>query len=253
MSSLRPARKRRVPGAALALYLVFSCATPGRADSPGSSYAFANRVVFDTVEVDRVTSRSTRLLNVVPLDDKGPLKVAGKAAMPGQSAYIAAYGSRKDALIVLLWDRVEIYDLADAARPRFVRALPLGDQGVSAPGQPLVEAVGADVFLLLGTRNTTRLTAAADGGDWRAATLPPPTPEQKARMSAPPNAVLAHQKPAATPLLLRQSDRFRYELVWTEKRQPGRLVHRKYVRQVDKASGRLASEILLGTNIETID
>jgi len=252
MSSLRPAGSRRVSGLALALGLLLSFATPGRADSAGSSYAFANRVVFDTVEVDRVTSRSTRLLNVVPLDDKGPLKVAGKAAMPGQSAYIAAYGSRKDALIVLLWDRVEIYDLADAAKPRFVRALALADQGVSAPGQPLVETAGADEFVLLGTRNTTRLTA-ADGGDWRATPLPPPTPEQRARMSAPPDAVLAHQKPMAAPLLLRQSDRFRYELVWTEKRQPGRVVHRKYVRQVDKANGRPTSEILLGTDIETVD
>ena len=250
MGSLPLAWNRWLSGAALALCLVFSAA-PGRADSTGSSYAFAERVVFDTVEVDRVTSRSARLLNVVPLDDKGPLKVAGKAAMPGQSSYIAAYGSRKDELIVLLWDRVEIYDLADAAKPRFVRALALADQGVSAPGQPLVEAAGTDEFLLLGTRNTTRLTAAA--GDWRAVPLPPPMPEQKARMSAPPDAVLAHQKPTAAPLLLRQSDRFRYELVWSDRRQPGRVVHRKYVRQVDKASGRTASELLLGSDIETID
>jgi hypothetical protein len=65
MSGLRPATKRRVSAAVLALCLVLSFATPGRAHSAGSSYAFANRVVFDTVEVDRVTSRSTRLLNVV--------------------------------------------------------------------------------------------------------------------------------------------------------------------------------------------
>jgi hypothetical protein len=252
MSSLQPARNWRASGAALALCLVCSFATPGRADSAGSSYAFANRVVFDTIEVDRVTSRSTRLLNVVPLDDKGPLKVAGKAAMPGQSAYIAAYGSRKDELIVLLWDRIEIYDLADAAKPRFMRGLLLSDQGVSTPGQPLVETAGADEFLLLGTRNTTRLTAAA-GGDWRAEAAPPPTPEQKARMAAPPDAVLAHQKPTATPLLLRQSERYRYELAWSDRRQPGRVVHRKYLRQVDKASGRAASELLLGSDIETID
>jgi hypothetical protein len=251
MSSLWPARSRWASGAALALGLILSLATPARADSAGSSYAFADRVVFDTVETDRVTSRMTRLLNVVPLDDKGPLKIAGKAAMPGQSAYIAAYGSRQDALIVLLWDRVEIYDLADAAKPRFVRALALADQGVSAPGQPLVEAVGTDTFFLLGTRNTTRLIAS--GSDWRAEPLPSPTPEQTTRMTAPPDAVLAHQKPTATPLLLRESDRFRYELAWIDKRQPGQVVHRKYVRQVDKASGRTASQLLLGSEVETID
>jgi hypothetical protein len=245
---------RRIVGAALAAFLVVASAAPGRAASAGSAYAFADRVVFDTVETDRVTSRSTRLLNVVSLDDKGGLKVVGKVAMPGQSAYVGAYGSRNDKLIVLLWDRVEIYDLADAAKPRFVQSLPLGDQGFSSPGHPLVEAAGEGKFLLLNTRSTTELTTEGEGLEWRTRTLPPPTPEQKARMVAPPpDGLPSEEDPPALPRLLRESDRFRYELLWVDKRRTGEIVHRKYLRQVEKASGRTASELLLHTAIETID
>ena len=65
--------------------------------------------------------------------------------------------------------------------------------------------------------------------------------------------MLALEKPAAAPLALAESDKFRYELAWIDKRQPGRIVHRKYVRQLDKASGQAVSEFLVGTNVETID
>ena len=176
---------RRTWVVALAAGLVIAFIAPSRADSAGSTYAFAKRVVFDTVETDRATSRSTRMLNVVPLDDRGALKVAGKVAMPGQSSYVAAYGNRKDKLIVLLWDRVEIYDLADATKPRFVQALGLADQGFDLPGQPFIETAGEDKFILLATRSTTELTTSGDGLDWHVRALPSPTPEQKARMMTP--------------------------------------------------------------------
>jgi hypothetical protein len=240
---------RWICAATLAASLAF--AVPSRADSAGSTYVFAKRVVFDTVETDRVTARATRLLNVVPLDDRGALKVAGKVAMPGQSSYVAAYGNRQDKLIVLLWDRVEIYDVADAAKPRFVQSLGLVDQGVGLPGRSLIEPAGADKFVLLNTRNTTELTTAGDGADWHVRALPLPTPAQQAKMVAPlSDAMQALAQPSQT---LAEGDKFRYALVWAETRRPGRIIHRKYVRQLDKASGRTASEILLATDLETID
>jgi hypothetical protein len=240
--------------AMLTASLVFAFAAPSRADSTGTTYVFAKRVVFDTVETDRVTARSTRLLNVVPLDDRGALKVAGKVAMPGQSSYVAAYGNRQDKLIVLLWDRVEIYDVADAAKPRFVQSLGLVDQGVGLPGRSLIEPAGADKFVLLNTRNTTELTTAGDGAHWHVRSLPLPAPAQQAKMIAPlSDAMQALAQPSQTPLTLAEGDKFRYALVWAETRRPGRIIHRKYVRQLDKASGRTASEILLATDLETID
>jgi hypothetical protein len=79
-----------------------------RADSSGTSYAFGNLVVFDSVVTDKVTSQTTRFLNAVLLDDAGALHVVGKVPMASKPSYVAAYSSYKDQLIVLLWDRVEI-------------------------------------------------------------------------------------------------------------------------------------------------
>ena len=223
----RPARR------AVAIALLAAChivASPGvsRADSAGSAYAFGKLVVFDTVAVDKVTAQSQRILNVVALDDSSALRVVGRVAMPGKSAYVGAYGHDRDKLIVLLWDRVEIYDLADAAKPRFLRALDLGNQGFSSPGYPRVETDGGGKFALLNTANTTALTLDGEPGQWRVAPLPPPTPAQKSRMTAPPADVLALQ--TATPLPLYESAAFRYELAWRDTRQPGRLTHRQYLR-----------------------
>jgi hypothetical protein len=67
------------------------------------------------------------------------------------------------------------------------------------------------------------------------------------------DAMQALAQPSQAPLTLAEGDRFRYALVWAETHRPGRIIHRKYVRQLDKASGRTASEILLATDLETID
>jgi hypothetical protein len=134
-----------------------------------------------------------------------------------------------------------------------MQALALADQGFGSPGYPLVEPAGEDKFVLLNTRNTTELITAGDGLDWHVRALPPPTPEQKARMISPPDAVVALRTPTAMPISLGESGKFRYELVWIDKRRTGTILHRKYVRQLDKASGRPASEFLLSTDVETID
>jgi hypothetical protein len=210
-------------------------------------------LVFDTVSTDKITFQSQRVLNVVSLDDRSTLGVVGKVAMPGKSAYIAAYADYKGQLIVLLWDRVEIYDLTDPTKPRFVQAHDLGDQGFSSPGHPLIEPVGEGKFNLLNTSNTTELAVVGSGWDWRVTPLARPTPAQKSRMEAPAIAVLTLRQPTDTPLLVHESDKFRYEVSWIDKRQPGIIVHRKYLRQFDKASGRPVARLLLEARAETID
>jgi hypothetical protein len=224
-----------------------------RADSSGTSYAFGKVVVFDTVVSDKVTYQTTRLLNAVLLDDASALRVVGKVAMASKPSYVSAYSNRGDQLIVLLWDRVEIYDFSDATSPRFVTALQLADQGASTPGYPVIQKMSDEKFILLNTRNTSELTVDAQGKNWTVKPLPPPTAEQRAAMAAPPAPVLASNKPGAEPLLLRDGDKFRYELAWVDRRRPGRIEHRKYVRKMDKVSARTVSEFLLDTQIETVD
>jgi hypothetical protein len=237
----------------LACCFLLTAPAAGSADSAGSAYAFGNLVVFDSITTDKITARSQRLLNIVVLDDRGPLHVVGRVAMPGASAYISAYADYGRQLIVLLWDRVEIYDLSDPTKPRLLQSLRLTDQGSSSPGQPLIEQAGEGKFILLNASNTTELSVESDGHTWRAAPLPPPSQAQISRMASPPESVLAFRRPTSTPLVLWESEAFRYLLAWVDALRPGEIIHRKYVRKLDKAGGRVASQLLLSREVETID
>jgi hypothetical protein len=236
--------------ACLLALLGFACfAAPGRADGGSAIHAFGDVAAFDSVVVDRVTYRSSRVLNVVRLSDDAPLQVAGKAAMPGASHYIGALANDGEKLIVLLWDRVEIYDLAAPTRPAFLAGFELGDQGVKSPGGALIERVGEHRFQLLNTINTSELTLDGDRRDWRVAALAPPDRAQLARM-AQSRALGDHNGP---PVVLRETERFRYELAWTERHRPSEILHRAYLRKVAKAGGGIVSRLLVGGDSETID
>jgi hypothetical protein len=251
MRPLGEAIRQRISVALLlaCCYLPWSSAI-GWADPQGRSYAFDKLVVFDYVVVDKVTYQSQRVINVVALDDGRALRVIGKVAMPGHPAYVAAYAHDKDRLIALLWDRVDIYDLADPTKPRFVRSLDLGDQGFASPGAGLIEKLGDEAFALLNTRGTTELSLAGDSANWRVAPLPPPTPAQKSRMAAGGSGFSA---PTPTPLPVYESRKFHYEIAWTDTHRLAEITHRQYLRKVDKARGRLVSKLLLSTQVETID
>ena len=246
---------RRILDAAFAACFVFSFAAPSRADfdGNGSSYALDNLVVFDTRVAYKVTSQSTRLLNVVQLDDRSPLHVGGKVAMPGNPAYVTVYGHYKQQLIVLLWDRVDIYDLGDPSSPRLVTSLALGAQDFSLGGEPLVESAGEGKFVIFNNAKALELAVDGEGRNWTARPMPAPDAAHKALLLEPPAAVLAHRGPTETPLVLRESNQFRYEIAWNDKSKPGVITHRKYLRKLDKASGSVVSQILLRTDIETID
>jgi hypothetical protein len=40
---------------------------------------------------------------------------------------------------------------------------------------------------------------------------------------------------------------------WTEVHRPGVIAHRKYLRKIDEATGKVTSQLLLSVDIETID
>jgi hypothetical protein len=54
-------------------------------------------------------------------------------------------------------------------------------------------------------------------------------------------------------VVVRETPQFRYELVWREKSSTGEILHRHYLRKVDVATQRAASEMFLGEHLETID
>jgi hypothetical protein len=117
----------------------------------------------------------------------------------------------------------------------------------------VIQKHGDNQFVLLNTRNTSELAVDAQGKNWTVKPLPRPSAEQLAAMAAPAAPVFASNKPGAEPLLLRDGDKFRYELAWVDRRRPGRIEHRKFVRKMDKVSARTVSEFLLATQVETVD
>lgn len=217
-----------------------------RADSAFSTYAFGNVFVFDTLADD-----GSRKLNVVSLDDNADLKVIGQANMPGRSSYIAAFSNYNDKLIVLLWDRMEIYDLANPASPAFLRAFELKNQGFSSPGYARIERAGDNRFLLMNTLNTSELRTEGEVQDWNVVPLTL-TPEMKAKMTQ--RSMADDFEVQAQPLLLvKDTVKFRYELIWKDKQQRGLITHTKYLRKVDKMSERTVASLPLGVIQETID
>ncbi len=217
-----------------------------RSDSAFSTYAFGNVFVFDTLGND-----GSRMLNVVFLNDDSSLKVLGQVNMPGHSSYIGAFSNYRDKLIVLLWDRVEIYDLANPAGPAFVKAFELTNQGLSSPGRPRIESAGDNRFILMNTVNTSELRIEGEVQDWKVTSLTP-TPEIKAKMSKRSPAD-DFEVQAQSSLLVKDTVKFRYELIWKNRSQPGLVTHSKYLYKVDKTSVRVLASRPLGTVQETID
>jgi len=237
-------RPRSHPLALIIALLLLSGAS--WADSEFSTYAFGNVFVFDTLATD-----GSRKLNVVSLDDDSSLKVIGQVNMPGHSSYIGTFSNYKDKLIVLLWDRVEIYDLTKPTSPTFVKAFELKNQGFSSPGYPRIEAAGDNRFILMNTVNTSELRTEGEVQNWKVTAMAL-TPEIKAKMTQ--RSLADDFEVQAQPsLLVKDTGKFRYELIWKNKQQRGLVTHAKYLRKVDKVSGRTLASLSLGTVQETID
>jgi hypothetical protein len=228
----------------IAFFCLFT--SPCLADSAYSTYAFGNLFVFDSLSAD-----GSRKLNVVSLEDDSSLKVTGQVSMPGNSSYISAYSSLQDKLMVLRWDRLEIYDLANPSRPVFLRAFELKNQGFSSPGFPFIQRTAENRFLVVNAVNTTDLRTEGDVLHWTVSPIAI-NPEIKSKMSQrPPTADFESQ--AQPVMLVKESARYRFELFWKEARRPGVITHRKYLRKVDKISGRIVASLPLGLTQETID
>jgi hypothetical protein len=221
-----------------------------RADQQGNGYAFNKLVVFDNTVTDRVTYHWHRVINVVPLDDGSRLRIVGSVAMPGQPSYVAAYAHDGSKLIALIRNRVDIYDLASPANPRLIRSFDLEEQGFKSPGGDLIQQIRDHTFILLTAGNTSELTLAGDDSEWRVRALALPTSAVRTGMSA---EVSAFERPTETALVVRESGTFRYVIAWTEAHRPSVIAHRKYLRKIDDATGKVTSQLLLSVNLETID
>jgi hypothetical protein len=226
-----------------ALFLAGVC----RADSDYSTYAFDNLFVFDTL-----AANGPRTLNVVSLDDDSRLKVIAQVEMPGRSAYISAYSHFGDKLLVLLRNRLEVYDLSNPAKPAFVKKFELKEQGPGLSGYPRVAMMGSGRFIVFNPpTSVSELLVGAQVGDWQMSPMAL-TRELKTKMEARPE-IFDFETQAKPLLVIKETSKFRYQLIWKDKHQPGSINHHKYLQKVDKANDRIVGVLPLGTFLETID
>jgi hypothetical protein len=215
-----------------------------RGDCGPSVYAFDSVVVFY-----RCDKNGSPWLNIVALDDAVGLRVTGRvktAVTRGIDAY-AHYGDR---LIVLSWDRVEIYDLKRPAEPGLAAAFHLKNQGPE-PGYPRIENIGGNRFRLLSTVGAAELAAEAGAEKWKLEDIPRSTEFQRRMGERPPED--AFNSDWSDRMVVKESNMFRYELVWKSTTKPGEAIRRQYLRKVRKATAHVTSTLLVQEKLETID
>lgn len=234
----------------LAIAAVTLACFPCLANTEFATHAFENLLVFDGIGPD-----SSHQLNVVVLDDSSGLKIASQTTVPGVH-YVDGYDNCGRNLIILASDRVQVFNVRDPAHPSLAATFELENQGFNGSGWPQIIKTSDNTLLLLSNTATAELHAGEDVSRWTITNLPR-TRQLQARMEteSPHQAfgrsTFVSDHPA--PLVLRTTERFRYELVWQRTRRSGSIFHRKYVQKVDKRTNRPVSQLLLGQHEETID
>jgi len=203
-------------------------------------------------------SDGNQTLNVLPMDDGSPLRISGRASIPSHYAIhsMVAYG---DQLIVLLWDQVEIYSLADPSAPSRVAAHQLKKQRPDEGGFPHIEPAGDNgKFMVLSPIGAAELRADPDGRTWSlvdvelTADLHDKAVNPSAELVSAIRALVS-ERDSGRPRLVKETSRFRYELFWKTRMKPGEIFHTQYLRKVDKSRRKAVGQFVLCEELETID
>jgi hypothetical protein len=233
----------KVAGAISFLVLAFG-ASVCRADCEHVAYAYEDRVV-----VQSCNKASVPELRVVVLDDTSPLKVTGRVEVPSQRSFdIAAHYN--NFLLLVRYDKFEVYDLADPAHPNLAANFVIKKRE-SAPGSARIEQTATNKFVVMTGLGVVEVTAEGEPSKWGIAEIPMSKELQKKMSGRPPEWRFWDQNEHA--VVVRETPKFRYELVWREKSSTGEILHRQYLRKVDITTQQAASELLLGQHLETID
>lgn len=231
--------------AALTILVIMYAATVCRAQDCGSTaYAYEDRVVFFTCG-----KTGTPEYDVILLDDATALRISGRIPISTSRAFDAA-AFYKNQWIVLTWDRLEIYDLDAPAHPVLVAKFQMKDQ-TPAPGFARVERAENNKFLVLSTVSAAVLTVEGDIPKWTLNEITQ-TADHREKMLQPPPEWRFIQE-SESPVVIRETPQFRYELIWRGQAKPGEYYHRQYLRKVNTASQRTVSELKLVEHLETID
>ena len=221
-------------------------ATGGRiclADCGSSVYAYDDKVVVFAC------GKAGPELRVVLLDDASILKVSGRVGVPSSREFDAA-GHYKNFLMLVRWDKFEVYNLSDPALPALAAKFELRKQENLA-GYGRIEQTAENKFLILTSIGAVEVTSEGEPANWKLKEVPASEEVKKKLNQRPPEYRLQDENEHVVEL--RKNEKFRYELSWKEKSKPGEIFHRQYLRKVDLATQKDVSVLLLGERLETID
>ena len=220
-----------------------ACARVCRADCESTVYAYNDRVVVFSC------GQAGPELRVVQLDDTGPLKFAGSVAVPSSREFDTA-GHYKDFVMLVRWDKFEVYDLADPIHPRLAAKFDLHKQANLA-GFSRIEQTAENKFLVISSMGAEELATEGQPTNWTLKEVPATDDVKKKVNQRPPEyRFMDENEPVVE---VRKNNKFRYELYWKNRTKPGEILHQQYLRKVDVATGKNASVLLLGEHLETID
>ena len=218
------------------------CTSVCRADCDNTVYSYDDKVIVFAC------GQTGPELRVILLDDASTLKVSGRVAVPSSREFDTA-GHYKNFLMLVRWDKFEVYDLADPTHPRLTAEFVLR-KGENLSGFGRIEQVADKRFLILSPTGATEVTAEGEPAKWSLKGIPASS-EIRKRMGERP-AEYRFQDENEPAVTLRENEKFRYELCWRQKSKAGAIVHRHYLRKVNLGTKKDAS-LLLGERLETID
>ena len=230
--------------AAAICFLMFAiCVSVCRADCGSAVYSYDDKVVVFAC------GKAGPELRVILLEDASTLQVSGRVAAPSSREFDTA-GHYENLLMLVRWDKFEVYDLADPAHPALAAKFDIRKQE-NLRGYERIEQAARDRFLVLTSMGIVEVTTDGEPAKWTLKEIPA-RPEMRKKMAErpPEYRFLDENEPAVT---LRQSEKFRYELSWKQESRPGEILHRHYLRKVNVETRKAASLLLLGERLETID
>ena len=220
-----------------------TCARVCRDDCESTVYAYNDRVVVFAC------GQAGPELSVVQLDDSGPLKFTGSVAVSSSREFDTA-GHYKDFVMLVRWDKFEVYDLADPIHPKLAAKFDLRKQANLA-GYSRIEQTADRKFLIICSMGALELTTEGQPPNWTLKEVPATDEVKKKVNQRPPEyRFMDENEPVVE---VRKNNKFRYELYWKNRTKPGEILHQQYLRKVDVATGKNASVLLLGEHLETID
>ncbi len=224
----------------LLILCIISLSFPVNADHDLDIYSFEDLFVYD-----KFGESITRIFNIVTLRDEDELEIVGQISTLADKN-VDAYSHYKNYLIVLIWNRIEVFDLSNPKCPIRVKLYQLKEHK-SWPGYGRIVKNG-NKFYILSTKTTSELIVYDEITNWKIKDIERTNELHEKTLiesSFPP----FNYKDS---FVVKETDKFLYE-IFCRREEVGKYMwsNKKYLRKIRKKDRKVTSELLLGELIET--